>query len=75
MPDKGITITLTVTGLSKDAGVQEETTTPEPSTPTEPAPSGELPKTGGLPGELIYVTGFAVASLGVFLKVRKDKKV
>lgn len=75
MPDKGITITFTVTGLSKDAGVQEETTTPEPSTPTEPAPSGELPKTGGLPGELIYVTGFAVASLGVFLKVRKDKKV
>jgi hypothetical protein len=60
MPTKGITISFTVSGLSKDAGAAAET----------PA---ELPKTGGLPGEFIFVVGFAVTSLGIFLKARKEK--
>ncbi len=83
MPAKSITITFTVSGLSKDATALETPVTPEPEPeptpePTpEPAPTtttpAELPDTGGLPGEILYVLGGAVASLGVFLKRKKEK--
>ncbi len=79
MPAKGITITFTVSGLSKDAGAQETSTTSTTASATTPATTpatttpAELPKTGGLPSELLYVLGGVVTSLGIFLKRKSDK--
>lgn len=73
MPTKSVTITFTVSGFSKDAGAQATTSTSTTSTSTS-APAAELPKTGGVPAELIYALGFAATSLGVFMKVKKEKK-
>ncbi|HPP35975.1 MAG TPA: hypothetical protein PK767_06990 [Clostridiales bacterium] len=60
MPTKSVTITFTVSGLSKDAG-------------SAGASASGLPKAGGVPGELMYVLGCAVTSLGIYMKARKKK--
>ncbi len=69
MPAKGITITFTIAGLKKDSAAQG--TTSETATPSPNTPSPELPKTGGLPIELLYGFGGVVTSIGICLKRRK----
>ena len=66
MPEKSITITFTVSGLSKDAGAQGAS--------AGSATSGELPGTGGVPGEIMFALGGAITSFGIFLTARRKKK-
>lgn len=63
MPKKSITITFTVSGFSKDAGAQGTA-----------AASGGLPKTGGVPGEIMFALGGVITSFGFFMSARRKKK-